>query len=331
MTDWRALAAAGRWGEIDRRTVRCIGREGLRELRDMLEDVLPTVERGHGLETYRSAARWYELGDARREAARLLTIVKEQLGDYRLDGELCGVEIMQAVAALRRVGIEYEGMDETFVYKTSKGWAQLRPDFARALHERHREVLIRRFERRGSDGLNTYRRWRQLYPWRRASPLRSRWAMGDFQINSPEDHALRVLIAYDGLKKAMRKIQETAGKSRVRGIGNKGGRAMDLLDLARAAMEIGRHSEALRKKPFEPLALARIKQKDAFANRNAGRDAANAERALVAEEWRRIARDYARTTALTGMARARWVNRMLESRHHIRRSPKVVWAAIKDC
>ena len=219
-------------------------------------------------------------------------------------------------------------MSETYIYSTPDGWVQLHPDIGAALCQR-RFGLVEEAAGDTDKFHELHKKWHELYPWRRALPLRHAWAAGFFGPNSPEDHALCILDSYAKLSQALHQILHNSARSCRNSIGSKGDRAVDLIFLARNAIDLGAHAEALRKKPFEPLAMARIKQKRAFAHRNEGRDVANAQRKQDADKWRELARQIATGSSLKGSALARWVSKQLERKHNISKAEKTVAAALR--
>jgi hypothetical protein len=335
MSDWRELGAKGDWDKVDGWRILSIGGAELRELRAHLKSIVPKILRGDGVETYWDYATSWEIPSARTSrAADLLAIVnRSSLRELPPVGLFCEDEIELAHSTLEAEGIFFEGMHETFIYWNGDSWVTVRSDIGKALRDR-RDALEESAALRFQDDVDKFsevvKKWRSLYPWRNVTSLYRAWKAGDFVPNSAADHALRLLSEYRNFRDLFEEILNSSGRNPYgkSSIGNKGYRAVSLLAFARFAMNIGTEAEALRKKPYEPLALGRLKQKHAFAHRNEGRDLANVARQAEATEWQNKAKVIAAETTLSGSARARWVKVQLSKRHGINRNEKTIAKAL---
>lgn len=280
--DWRVYAARGEWQKIDSWKVRGKDRE---ELTDMLEALVPTCVRGHGVETFIDYIRADEAADLpTARAADLFSTLRVSL---RYQSDPLGQTFLPAVdlakqTLLEEEGIEFEGMNDTYFYYVSGDEViQVRRDIGEAIC-RKREALLFEGVETEPDPEGIYARhdaWIRHYPWRRAVSLRMAWRAGNFQPNSPADHAIALLSAYESFR---REFEADVFPNRVRwagvksGLGNKHHRAVSALFIARIGYIIGRHHEALLKKPWEEHAVARLKHVN--KNREHGAKGGQAEK-----------------------------------------------------
>ena len=263
--NWRELAKLQKWNEISSWRV---PKEDLPELLDLLSEVVPTGDKGDGVETYidfidaRSATS-YEI----YYAANLLHNVRERLERTYVREPISGFlrrAVLVAEAALERNGISYQGMHNTFLYWNDHDeCVQLEQSLGAALYERKErwsEELIYQSEPYGISDLRKatieYNRRLRLYPWRNVDHLYGHWHMGRFQENSELDHAINLLHSSSFLSAEIRTIRDQDHWGE---LGNRGQRAISAIALAQSAFIMGREYEAIRKKKFEPHAVRGMK------------------------------------------------------------------------
>lgn len=242
MSDWRQYASRGEWQRIDAWRV---PRRDRAELFDMLAHMVPSRIHGHGVETFTDFISWYEAEDQpTAHAAGLLESLRAITGQNdHVAGQNFRSAVSLAIEVLtEELGIEYEGMRKTYLYWDRDGiqW-QLAGNIGRALEERGHKILWQ-------DGFDKYDAWKEKYSWRSAQSLYTLWKSGAFGVNTPLDHALALLDAYEGYKEDLEEVRRRPQRRRVE-------RVLDATGIAHTAYVIGIHHGALIKKPWDNHAL----------------------------------------------------------------------------
>lgn len=254
--NWRDYAERGKWYKIEAWR---LSSDDAVELAAMLQGIVPRRRRGHGVETFEGWIFPHEATNySEYYSAECLMSVQRRLRSLfepkRVAGQVFKAAIDEAIRTIRRIGIDYQGMHNTYLYyESDRGLHQLDNEFGRAIMERQRQFMLDT----NSDPV-VVKKWMNLYPWRRCMSLAAAWRGNAFEYNSPMDHALHILNLYEFFREG---FVDTlwGGKS----VGLKGGRgrvqrAHGALDFAKLGFEIGRHYEALLKKPYEEHAVKRM-------------------------------------------------------------------------
>jgi len=156
-----------------------------------------------------------------------------------------------AIATLQEHGIKYEGYRGTFLYWRAdrSGWVQIPGRVAAAIRAKVSEMFDRMPDPYDAESDMILRRliaWQTKYPWRANKSLFEVFQADVFETNTPIWHALSIFDWYELHQEAVDLTGSDDGDSPVE----------DRMSYAvESAFEIGRHYEALRKKPFEPHAL----------------------------------------------------------------------------
>ena len=263
---WREYAQRRQWESI---SISKLSVQEMFECLEILASVLPNVTRGDGVETYIDKINSNEAqGMEEYHASSLFHQLRrryEIFTNRKGLGQPFRDEVSLAIQSLREVGIEYEGMHETYLYLDSDGdWIQLEGDVGKAILARddswEEELFFQ--EREGSisirDGTLELRRRRDLYPWRYSKMLHTWWKIGFFPENSKVDHAICLLDSYRQFQSKLLGIVSGEGFLEA-SFGNRGRRAADAIHLSRDAYWIGREYEAILKKEYEPHAVRGLK------------------------------------------------------------------------
>lgn len=242
MNDWRQCALRGEWQRVDAWRV---PRRERAELIDMLVRVVPQCVRGHGVETFTDFISWHEAeGLPTAHAADLLEKLRaiEDRNDHVAGQNFRSAVSLAIEVLIEELGIEYEGMRKTYLYWDRDGtqW-QLSGGIGEALEERGHKILWQ-------DHFDKFVAWKGKYPWRSARSLYTLWRCGAFGVNTPLDHALALLDAYEGYKEDLEEVRLRPQRQRVE-------RMLDAACIAHTAYVIGIHHGALIKKPWESHAL----------------------------------------------------------------------------
>ncbi|MGM0584943.1 MAG: hypothetical protein ACQEUZ_09870 [Pseudomonadota bacterium] len=237
MSDWRAKARAGLSLEI---RLWELSQDERAELVEMLRSVLPHKQRGDGLDAYcgpippREARTWAEW-----DAATTLEILERR---DAAENDFSSLEeaAHAAVSAFEKEGFTYEGWHETFLYWDGKDWDQVRSDIGKAISNKSRDKFLEATDLdSGGDSkqwMESYHRWRNLYPWRSCEPLHLLFRRNEFEEFTAFWHALNILNWREVIKSS--ELREEYDYS---------------ID---AAVEIGRSYEALQKKIYEKFAIS---------------------------------------------------------------------------
>lgn len=259
MSNWRRYAQAKEWWKIHPID---LGPAERVELAEILESVLPRVQRGHGMETFhdsispRDAEDWIQA-----EAAELLQGLRRRSEET---ASVQGLEntlqqpIDAAIAELRKLGIRYSNWHSTYLYwdTSTRSWTQVDQVKAveilaqreaawldiLALPEGDRKAAVLALDTRGQ-------------AWNHCQPLHFLFRLDRFEVFTPLWHALNILNFHDEYSSIMDLLLDGQAYAHCQ----PSEVVADVAILTRASLEIGRSFEALRKKPMEAHALRGVK------------------------------------------------------------------------
>ncbi len=259
-TDWREHAKRGDWKNISWILLPVADRV---ELFEMLRRIVPRRVRGDGVETYEG---FIALDESRSKAefeavflaGHLERWLQNRAGEDAYDSPL-DEAIEYAIATLQEHGIKYEGYRETFLYwhHVRRCWLQITGSMATAIKAKVSEMWDHIDDCPETERDMALRRlvaWKTMYPWRECKSLHTLWQLNVFEPNTPIWHALSIFDWYGPHQEAVDLIGSDDGDYPVE----------DRMSFAvESAFEIGRHYEALVKKPFEPHAIRGMKTVEA--------------------------------------------------------------------
>lgn len=262
---WRNLAQAGDWGNID--PLRLDENERA-ELRSMLEEIVPKVIKGHGIELFEAHINPDEAGDLNQYLAASLLSYLKQIAPITFKEYFS--EIDKAVNSakeiiLKELNVDFEGLQDTYLYKDEAGnYRQIRSDIGSALKAKREGMIFQDYADMNA-ARNSILRWTSLYPWRSADTLKEFWRREAFSPNSPLDHALHILNWHSLFNVDLDASSESDEQS-----------AFESHFIAKAAYWIGRHQEALIRKSVDVYAEKKITE--VYKNRANGQKGGQASR-----------------------------------------------------
>ena len=252
MGNWREHAERAEWMKIE--TFRLSDADRA-ELFELLRRIVPKRERGHGIETYEGFITPQEACSATELQAACLVhqLEREQEREARRVDYNCPLAepVEFAIATVKQQGFKYEGYRGTFLYwhRLQDRWLQIPGNIGAAIVTRRHDMLLSIIDYPKSERVAATRRsvaWDSLYPWRICNSIARLFQIHAFEPNTPLWHALSIFDWYELHQEAVDLTGSDDGDYPVE----------DLISYAvESAFEIGRHYEALRKKPFEPHAL----------------------------------------------------------------------------
>ena len=250
--DWREHAKRGNWQKIVYQSLPVADQV---ELLEMLRRIVPTRVRGHGVETYKG---FIAPNEARSKAEYEAVILAERLESWlqnraRKDAYDSPLDeaIEHAIATLQEHGIKYEGYRETFLYwhPVRGRWLQITGSMATAIKAKVSEMWDHIDDCPETERDMALRRlvvWEAKYPWRMCKSLHTLWQLNAFEPNTPIQHALSIFDWHELFQDALLLARSDNSDHSSEEL---------LMDAVDSVFEIGRHYEALIKKPFEPHAL----------------------------------------------------------------------------
>lgn len=249
MNDWRSLALAKRWGAIDPYYLDAFE---LQELYDAVTERLPKIRKGDGLEwAEQFIDPWDAQNDQDYDAAVLRRMIFAAKNAEGLSSYGSGVfqnAVQDARNCLRQSGIEFEGFYDTFIYWRDDGsYRQIESKTARAIKDRSIKLMFEDLERCEVEA--------NRYPWRRPERIFDAWICGELGTNTGVDHALQIFSLYDEFRERFSEERRMNFTRRQR--------PFRALELAEISYLIGRHHEAILKKPHEPFAVYGRRDKEA--------------------------------------------------------------------
>ncbi len=288
-TNWREHVKWGRWSMISPIRLSDADQD---ELVEMLQRIVPSRERGHGVETYvgfirPEEARSAEEYEAVLFAERLMQFLHNKklndAYDFPLDQ---AIDI--AIATLQEHGIKYEGYRETFLYWRAdrSGWTQIPGSMAAAIRAKIRKMWDSMPGFYAAESEMIFRRlmaWQNMYPWRKCKSLFEISSANGFETNTPIWHAMNIFDWYEKIDDAARMIQSDYIDDSVEKL---------LIASVEGSYQIGRNCEALIKKPIEPHALhGRASTKKLSQGREQRNFEANFEARRRYAEWQHMANE----------------------------------------
>lgn len=242
-SDWRNHANKNQWNKFD---ISDVPVQDYPELLMRLKVFLPKRWFGHGIETYED---FITPEDATNSiifnAALMLRYIRIEvecmMGNIKFDHFEQAEQV--AIRTLsERLCVDYKGCDYTYLYRfPGKGWRQLSSKIGIA-------IQTRRDNKRSLMGEKEFVEWVSLYPWRGAETLRQLIFLDSaFTPNSPVDHAVNILSLMEIYQDSLNCLQAGFGQA-----------STESLRLASASFFIGRHYEALIRKPYEEFAIRKI-------------------------------------------------------------------------
>jgi hypothetical protein len=283
--NWREHAAVGDWDEI---SYLQLADSELLELKEILSRIVPTRIYGDGLETFRDFIQTTEADSLSEMSATSLLHTIISLLSYKVTPSN-GALFREAIALASQVfteetSIEYKGLRNTYFYLGPKGsysenrrghYVEVRSSRAKLIRKRRDEIssdsssyyhpVTGEYDSRAH--VNAQYRWDDAYRWRCVDSLYGNWKSGLFSKNTAVDHAINIFEAHERFREIFQNVTGLkwesyygTGDIGYYDIGNKGKRAAALLELSEQAFVIGRHYEALLKKPYEEHALSKLQQ-----------------------------------------------------------------------
>lgn len=271
MSFWRKYAAEGAWHKIKLDDYARLSAEDRYELIEVLRKIVPTRVRGDGLETFedyiwpdeyfaasadRSVEGFFALlllrGLLRTEEVRLRAV-------WNLLGP--AVELAQTTIMTELSLRGYEGLLNTYLWQQADGsFRQVCSAFGNALHDylasrASTDTQLETPAQRQRSYTLYPDIWITSRPVRRIKSLVEFWRGHQFEPNSTLDHALSILEAELRLKAALSALGYPEGTDALGACIH-----VDPWIVADFAFSIGRHYEALKKKPVEALAITKVKE-----------------------------------------------------------------------
>jgi len=243
--DWRFHAKSNEWHKIDICDVPVCDYP---ELLISLKAFVPKRWFGHGIETYEDFITPEEATDSIiHNAAFMLRYIRIEAEGMMRNIQFNFFEQAERIAIRtlsEQFGVEYEGCGYTYLYKRrDDSWRQLPSRIGMAIEKR-------RDEKRSVMGDREFVEWVSLYPWRSAGTLLQLMCLDSVFIpNSPVDHAVNLLSIMEPYQDSMSNLQ-----------GGRGQVEMETQRLANASFYIGRHYEALIRKPYEEYAVRKLEE-----------------------------------------------------------------------
>ncbi|PYE88779.1 hypothetical protein [Phyllobacterium leguminum] len=269
-SSWRDHASLRRWDRIDWLHLT----DGERaELRHTLEGVVRKVVKGHGIEVFEThvdpneAENWGEYSAAHL-LKQLKATARTSLGDEF--GEIDAAAAFASEALASGLGGKFDGLHDTFIYVEPDGTIRpIRRDRGAALKAKREGLWFANFDNI-QEARFQINKWLALYPWRNADSIHQFWRQGKFTPNSPIDHALHILNWHNVYKSNMASIDTEDERH-----------GLEVHFIAKAAFMIGRHYEALLRKPYEDYAVKKLEEIE--KNRANGKNGGQSNRQLKIE------------------------------------------------
>lgn len=227
---WRELARDGIWWQIIRFRMSANDRK---ELRHMLELIVPLVTRGHGLQTFEGRQRLGEVAhDGPQWSATVLLQDLDRIDaaerrggwpeDPEPDASLMDAEAF-AISVLKDRGLDYRGLDNTYI-----------------VHSNAPGILDAN--------------WKQVETGRVADTLRYVFKSADeeFEVNTPVWHALNILIWAEERDFIVQSLLNRGKRSA----------AFDVVRCTHLGIQIGVSMECIRSKQFDRFTRAGMDQSD---------------------------------------------------------------------
>ena len=270
LPDWRESAKQDRWYEIE---VYHLPVSELLELEAAIIAFLPERKRGDGVDSWIGPIPKHEARThPEYHAAFLLQSVYRRLSLLKADREspqsiddpdyvgLFYNPLECAEQILCDVGINYQGWQKTYLYFSKKYdcWTQIDTELGdkfskiRMDFDLYRASLIDESIDIQNKALEVYRKWINVAEWRNAQTLAQLNRFEEiFEPYTVEFHALKILQYFDSVLRDRSENSDEAGTLHIDSRVHDG----KAIFYGEIGFLIGRHYEAISKKPYEPHAI----------------------------------------------------------------------------